>query len=54
MIPFRYPHVLCHANVFPSLYTIRDPSKDKPFELEVGWLCAESEWQFALAPAALV
>lgn len=36
------------------LYTIRDPSKDKPFELEIAWLCAESGWKYSMVPAALV
>jgi hypothetical protein len=33
---------------------IRDVGKDKPFELEMGWLCEETDWKFALVPAALV
>lgn len=36
------------------LYIIRDPSKDKPFELEMGWLCAESQFKHALVPADLL
>eukprot|EP01041_Mallomonas_annulata_P010395 gene10395-21677_t len=28
--------------------------KDKPFELEMGWLCEESSWKFALIPAELI
>ena len=37
-----------------SLYVIRDVSKDKPFELELGWLCEESNMKFALVPKDLV
>lgn len=36
------------------LYTIRDPSKDKPFEIEMGWLCENSNWKHSLVPADLV
>ena len=36
------------------MYTIRDPTKDKPFEIEIGWLCEESHWKFSLVPSALV
>lgn len=36
------------------LHTIRDPSKDKPFEIEIGWLCEESKFEFSLVPSALV
>lgn len=37
-----------------SIYTIRNTSKDKPFELEMGWLCEESNWRHALVPQELV
>jgi 20S proteasome subunit alpha 7 len=36
------------------LYTVRDPSKDKPFELEMSWLCAESGWKYSMVPAELL
>jgi 20S proteasome subunit alpha 7 len=36
------------------LYTIRDPSKDKPFELEMSWLCSETRFQHSLVPADLL
>mmetsp|Transcript_94 Transcript_94/g.107 ORF Transcript_94/g.107 Transcript_94/m.107 type:complete len:291 (+) Transcript_94:122-994(+) len=36
------------------LNLIRDASKDKPFELEMGWLCEETNNKFALVPKALV
>eukprot|EP01035_Chromulina_nebulosa_P020283 gene20283-26330_t len=35
-------------------YTIRDTSKDKPFELEFGWLSEESNWKHALIPSDLL
>ena len=36
------------------MYTIRDPSKDKPFELEMGWLCEASDWKYSNIPQAVV
>jgi hypothetical protein len=33
---------------------VRDPSKDKPLETEMGWLCAESHWKHCHVPEALV
>jgi hypothetical protein len=38
----------------PSLYIIRDVSKDKPFELEMGWLCEETNNKFSLVPKDVV
>jgi 20S proteasome subunit alpha 7 len=36
------------------MYTIRDASKDKPFELEMGWLCAATDYKHALVPTDVV
>ena len=36
------------------LHVIRDPSKDKPFELEMGWLTAANDWKYQLCPVDLV
>ena len=36
------------------LHTIRDPSKDRPFELEMGWLTEANGWKYKMCPAALV
>lgn len=36
------------------LHVIRDPSKDKPFELEMGWLCSETQFKHALVPQEIV
>ncbi len=36
------------------LHTIRDPSKDKPFELEMGWLTEANGYKWALVPDATV
>ena len=36
------------------MHIIRDASKDKPFELEMGWLCEETNMKFALVPKPLV
>jgi 20S proteasome subunit alpha 7 len=35
------------------IHTLHDEGKDKPFELELSWLCAESNWAHAHLPAAL-
>ena len=42
------------TEVAKILYLIRDVSKDRPFELELGWLCEESKNEFALVPKDLV
>ena len=34
--------------IFNSLYVIQDQSKDKPIELEMGWLCAETKYKYSL------
>lgn len=36
------------------LYTIRDLSRDKPFEIEMGWLCAASDYKYTAVPADLL
>lgn len=36
------------------LHVIRDQSKEKPLEIEMGWLCAESDYKHSLVPAELV
>jgi len=36
------------------LYTIRDTTKDKPFELEISWLCEESKWTHCAIPSNLL
>jgi 20S proteasome subunit alpha 7 len=36
------------------LYTIRDPSKDKPFEIEMGWLSATNDFKHTLVPSDIV
>lgn len=37
-----------------SLQVIRDPAKDKPLELEMGWLSAETNYVFGHVPKDLV
>jgi hypothetical protein len=37
-----------------SVHTIKDPSKDKPFELEMSWLSEETNWQHEIVPRAEV
>lgn len=36
------------------LWTIRDVSKDKPFEIDMCWLCEESGWTYSLVPEGLL
>ena len=36
------------------LYTIRDPSKDKPFEIEMCWLCEETNYLQSLVPKEVI
>lgn len=36
------------------LHMIRDSSKDKPLEIEMGWLCEESQFKHVQVPADLV
>ena len=34
----------------PSIYSCHDEVKDKEFELELSWVCEESNKQFQLVP----
>mmetsp|Transcript_7235 Transcript_7235/g.10766 ORF Transcript_7235/g.10766 Transcript_7235/m.10766 type:complete len:270 (-) Transcript_7235:115-924(-) len=36
------------------MHVVRDPSKDKPFQLEMGWICEETEWKYGMVPQELV
>jgi len=36
------------------LQVIRDQAKDKPLEIEMGWLCEETNWKHALVPDNVV
>lgn len=33
-----------------SLYSVHDEAKDKPMEMELGWVCAASGGKFAQVP----
>jgi len=35
------------------IHTLHDEGKDKPFELELSWLCVESGWKHEHVPAAV-
>ena len=35
-----------------SIHGVHDDSKDKPFELELSWLCEASGWKHVPVPAA--
>jgi 20S proteasome subunit alpha 7 len=35
------------------IHTLHDEGKDKPFELELSWLCEESGWKHQQVPSAL-
>ena len=36
------------------MHGVHDEAKDKPFELEMGWICAASNWEFQAVPAAVL
>ena len=36
------------------IYTVYDESKDKPFTLEMAWLCEETSMKYQLVPQALI
>merc|ERR1712071_288305 len=36
------------------IYTLYDEGKDKPFELEMSWLCAESGWKHKGVPKDVI
>jgi len=42
------------AELAKIMYTIRDVSKDKPFELEMGWITEANNYTHRLVPAAMV
>ena len=37
-----------------SLHNVHDEAKDKPFELEMGWICAASNWEWAAVPKEII
>ncbi len=37
-----------------SLNIVHDDLKDKPMELELAWVCAESDWKYQVVPKALL
>jgi len=43
----------CLQDLAKILHMTHDDSKDKPFELEMGWICEASNWQFQKVPDAL-
>ena len=36
------------------IYMLHEEGKDKPFELEMSWLCEESAWEHKGVPRALI
>lgn len=46
--------ILIHAVVFGSLQLIRDESREKPLELEMGWISAATNFKHVLVPKELV
>jgi len=42
------------VDIAKILYVIQDQSKDKPIELEMGWLCEETKYKYSLVPKDLV
>ena len=45
---------LCPAAPSRSLHSVHDEAKDKPFELEMGWICAASNWEWAAVPKDVI
>lgn len=43
----------CLQDLARILHLTHDENKDKPFELEMGWICEASGWQFAKVPQDL-
>jgi len=39
-----------HCAPLCSLHGVHDDAKDKPFELELGWICEASGWKYASVP----
>lgn len=37
-----------------SLHVLHDEAKDKPFEIEMSWVCEETEWKHQSVPQAQV
>lgn len=37
-----------------SLHVLHDEAKDKPFEIEMSWVCEETEWKHQTVPQAQV
>lgn len=48
---FDMPVAEVLGRVAKILIGVHDEAKDKPFELELGWVCAASGWKFAPVPA---
>lgn len=46
--------VVLHTYTTRRLHLIRDSGKEKPLELEMGWLCAETGFKHAMVPKELV
>jgi len=42
------------GHIAKMILTVYDESKDKPFELELAWLCRDTDFQFKLVPDNLV
>mmetsp|Transcript_3991 Transcript_3991/g.5257 ORF Transcript_3991/g.5257 Transcript_3991/m.5257 type:complete len:259 (-) Transcript_3991:99-875(-) len=36
------------------IHTLHDESKDKPFELEMSWICEESKWKHTTVPKDMI
>lgn len=41
-------------HIAKMIFTVYDESKDKPFVLEMCWLCRDTDWKFQLVPDDLV
>ena len=41
-------------NCFISIYDVHNASKEKSFELEMSWICEQSQWKHQLVPMDLL
>jgi 20S proteasome subunit alpha 7 len=42
------------GHVAKIIHILHDEAKDKPFELEMSWVCEATKWKHDLVPAELV
>lgn len=50
--PPPHPYTCCATVLLyiHSLHVLHDEAKDKPFELEMAWVCEETGWKYQSVP----